>query len=620
MKIRSLFKKELDKEESKLYDNSAIKVLWVGCIAIVIALLFMSITSMLITNNAVVEKLKKVDLKNMAGSIASTIDGRVEKAVDASLMLSSDPMIINWIKSSNTDETTGKITEEKMREMVDFFGYDTTFLTSAITNQYWSYADGKYELLDVVSQEDPDDKWFFDSISMNKRYEINIDHNKELNDTFVWINTLVGDVSKPIAVTGIGMNLDDVIDSLIEEGQNELENNILLVDRSGIIHLSKNQEYLGKPLTDYLPEQLAASIIYTQNKASSFKSMEYTNDAGDLYDIAYKTIKDTDWKLIVEIPRSESLGFMRTIIINTVLACLFIIVLMLIMLNLLTVKIANPYKRALQLNQELENKVQERTRELNEKNNNIQDSIEVAKRIQENILTSENEMEHIFEEYFIIWEPRDIVGGDFYWIKKFNDGLLVVVGDCTGHGVPGALMTTAVNAMLNHIVDEKCHDNPAIILQELDGLLRQSLTKNDAFSDIQDGLDAGIVYISTEKEILFSGAQFSLMVSDENGVREVKGNRNTIDCIARNEECIFENLIIEHTRDMSLYLVTDGFTDQPGGEKGLPYGKSRVLSELQMITKMKMAQQKEKLRDSFREYRKSEMIRDDVTILGFKIK
>ncbi len=96
----------------------------------------------------------------------------------------------------------------------------------------------------------------------------------------------------------------------------------------------------------------------------------------------------------------------------------------------------------------LENKVLERTKELNEKNAKIQDSIEYAKMIQQTILPGEEEISKILKDYFIIWKPRDIVGGDLYWMREFDDGFTVAVGDCTGHGVPGRLMTMAVNAIL----------------------------------------------------------------------------------------------------------------------------------------------------------------------------
>ncbi len=617
MKSRILSKKDSDKKENSL-DNNTLKVIFAGCIAIVIALLFMSITSMVITNNAVVEKLKRSDLKNMAESIASTIEARIEKAVNASLILANDPVVIRWIQSSNEDEMTGNLTEDKMRQLANTFGFDTAFLTSVLTNHYWSYNNGKFELLDVVSEEDPNDDWFFNTLKIRKEYQINIDANKELNDTYVWINAMVGDPSAPLAITGVGMRLDDVIENLREESEDELKNDIWLVDAAGTIQLSKNQIYFGKALEDFLPDDTTASIIDPQKDTVSFKAMQYKDDEGALQDIAYKTIKDTDWKLIIQIPRSESMGFMKTIIWNTIAACMFIIVIMIVMFYLLTIKIANPYKRTLQLNQELEKKVQERTKELNEKNIKIQDSIEVAKRIQESILPSETEMQNILKEHFVIWEPRDTVGGDFYWVKNFDDGFLVIVGDCTGHGVPGAFMTAAVNAMLNHIVDEICHDDPAFILQELDRLMKQSFMKSGDELTTHDGLDAGVVFVSEEKKILFSGARFSLILLDKNGIKEIKGSRDTIDCLGE-EEKSFTNKEIKKDKDVSLYLVTDGLTDQPGGSKGLPYGKSRLLSLLKTVGCKKMTEQRLEIINAKKAYSQNEMIRDDITVLGFKI-
>ena len=194
----------------------------------------------------------------------------------------------------------------------------------------------------------------------------------------------------------------------------------------------------------------------------------------------------------------------------------------------------------------MEKKVAERTKELQEKNIKIQDSIEYAKMIQETILPSDSEMSDALKDYFLISKPRDIVGGDFYWMKTYKDHFLLVVGDCTGHGVPGALMTTSVISMLNHIVDELNNDNPAVILQELDRLVKQSFRGDSANENIEYGLDAGILYVSKEKKILFSGAAASAIISDKNGINEIKSITRTINCKMGTKEMSFENCEIKY--------------------------------------------------------------------------
>ena len=367
MRLMKIIDPELD--DKSLLNSDLIKVVIIGCIAIIIALLFMSITSVVITKNAVLNKLKTSDLKNMATSITAVIDGRIEKAVDASLLMANDPTVIKWVKSQDADVESGKIVQEKMDKLVTGFGYDTSFLCSNFTKNFWSFHGNTFELLDVVSELDPDDEWFFYSINMKKRYEINIDHNRELDDTFVWINAQVYDGNRPIAVTGVGMNLSDVIEELIqEESFNKVQNEIWLVDEQGIIYLSKHRDYLNQSWSNYLPVTLTEAINKPDNLESSFTVAEYEGKNGEVYDVAFKKIKDTGWKLVVQIPRSESLIFIKAITTNMVLSCIIIILIMVAIFYRLSNRIANPYKRALLLNEELEKKVDERTRELEEKN------------------------------------------------------------------------------------------------------------------------------------------------------------------------------------------------------------------------------------------------------------
>lgn len=269
--------------------------------------------------------------------------------------------------------------------------------------------------------------------------------------------------------------------------------------------------------------------------------------------------------------------------------------------------------------QTLEKMVSERTKELNEKNSKLQDSIEYAKMIQQTILPDDAEISKALKDYFIIWQPRDIVGGDLYWMRKFDDGFTVVVGDCTGHGVPGALMTMAVNAILDRIVDDMCHDDPALILNELNRLLHQTLSKGSDGSALQDGMDAGVIYVSRKGKILYSGARISLFIIENGESSEVKGISYTIGTDANHKGKPFVNYSMQMKKGMSFYLATDGFKDQVGGEKRLPFGKKGMLAVLKSIQECTMEEQKKILWSTYEDYKKDEILRDDVTMFGFRL-
>lgn len=618
----NLFQGKRDRQKGDiLFDNGTLRVILIGCLAIAVSLFIMSLSSILITRNVVVENLKKVVIQHMAGSISAGIDGRIERAVDASLILSSDDNLIKWIESREKDEAAGAIAKGKMLELVRDLGYDTTFVTSALSGNYWSCEDEQgAKLLYQVSEEDENDSWFYYILNLGRRYEININYDKKLKDTFVWIDSLVGEINKPIAVTGVGMNLSKVIKDLAASDlESGLKNEIWLVDDKGDIYLSKNQDYMDKNLSLFLPEELENSILNSDELSRTFFSAEYKDHTGELYDIAYRKIKNTKWNLIIQIPRNESMSFLNRVVYNTLIACVFVIVIVIIMFNTLSRRIADPYKRALLINEELENKISARTKELNEQHAKIMDSIEYAKLIQKTILPTDEELQRIFRQYFIIWEPRDIVGGDFYWIRKFEDGTLVVLGDCTGHGVPGALMTMAVNSILNHIVGGICHNDPALILEEMDKLLKQDLRRDQNEESIHDGLDAGILFIANNSSVLYSGAQIPLWVSNADGVIQIRGDRHSIGSDRINKEKKFTNEKIEYSEGMTLYMATDGLKDQLGGMYKLPFGKSRVLSLLSSINNMSMEEQRKELWAAYTAYTQDEIRRDDVAMIGIRI-
>jgi serine phosphatase RsbU (regulator of sigma subunit)/HAMP domain-containing protein len=267
----------------------------------------------------------------------------------------------------------------------------------------------------------------------------------------------------------------------------------------------------------------------------------------------------------------------------------------------------------------LEQKVAERTQELNDKNIKIQDSIEYAKMIQQAILPEDREFGKVFQEHFVIWKPRDIVGGDFYWLRSFEDGSLLVVGDCTGHGVPGALMTMAVNAILDRIVEDMSHADPAYILEELSRLLNQSLHRGRMTENVQDGLDAGVLFIPRQGKILFAAAHLSLFIVKDGEPFEIKGQNLTVGAeFYRRGKC-FENHEFDLCSDAYFYLATDGLKDQAGGEKGFPYGKKRLMAVLASIHQRPMGEQKEIIWKEYEKYMGSEVPRDDLTMIGFKL-
>lgn len=161
-------------------------------------------------------------------------------------MTASDPSLLKWVESGDQDEASGWVTRQRL---AGISGNDTAFLVSGRSHNYWSYDGKTFRLLDVMTENDPADAWYFKVMDYGSRYRVNIDYNTELKDTYVWINVLVGDISAPSAVTGVGMNLGAVIHDLIEEdSENGLKSDVWLADGSGKICLSKDDNDIGQVL------------------------------------------------------------------------------------------------------------------------------------------------------------------------------------------------------------------------------------------------------------------------------------------------------------------------------------------------------------------------------------
>lgn len=607
-----------------IYDNSAIKIVIIAIVFLVVSITFLSIYSYSVVKNAIISKLKSRDLIYTAQSISSKIDARITRAKETSLILAGDPFIQKWMKEGETDQSLGRDVKQKITEIARDYDYHKTFLVSAITGHYWS-ENGL--LLDTLSKDDIDDSWFFNTIVSQERISLDIDYNNQYQDMFVFVNALIGDIKNPIGITGIGLNLNSISKEFQSYKFGE-KSNMWLVDEKGKIYISEDLGQLGDKLTKFLPPDIQNKILsWPKNrKHTQHVIVEYKNDEGEIYDLIAQPISSTDWKLVFQIPRSESIQVVRSIKVNMIMAGIIIVILITFIFYLISSKIANPYKRAVQLSQELEKVVNERTYELNEKtielqdkNTKIIDSIEYAKLIQESILPTAQELEGILRDYFIIWQPRDIVGGDFYWVKKIKDSWVMVVGDCTGHGVPGALMTMVANSILNYMIDETNFQNPGRILKEFDRIFRTTINKKDTTKTVDDGLDLGIVCVNPDRQLIFAGAKISLYVKRNGELKVMAGDCKGIGYSNINDDFHFSNHLIQIHPDDSFYMTTDGFIHQNGGKKDFSFGKKRFAEMIKNIGPEDFKTQQQQFEETLQCYMNGELQRDDITVIGFRL-
>jgi len=272
-------------------------------------------------------------------------------------------------------------------------------------------------------------------------------------------------------------------------------------------------------------------------------------------------------------------------------------------------------------NHNLEEKVAERTRELQEKNNDILESINYAKRIQLSILPDMSKYLGISDaEHFVIWKPRDIVGGDFYWCKKVNNSYFLALADCTGHGVPGALMTMTVNAILDRVIDQIDHENPARVLQEVNRILKETLRQDDPHSLTNDGVDIGLCLIKPEEKLLiYAGAKISLLYCQEDELIEIKGDKQSLGYKKSKLDFAYCNHEINLNPANVYYLFSDGFVDQNGRSNEFGFGRKRLKQAIVDNHSCDLYTQKEIFTNMLNSYMGDEAQRDDITLIGFKI-
>jgi len=258
--------------------------------------------------------------------------------------------------------------------------------------------------------------------------------------------------------------------------------------------------------------------------------------------------------------------------------------------------------------------VEEQKHIVDEKNREITDSISYAKRIQTAILPPPRLVKESLKESFILYKPKDIVAGDFYWIETVGDKVLFAAADCTGHGVPGAMVSVICNNALNRSVREYGLTDPGKILDKTREIVIQEFVKSD--EDVKDGMDIALCSIEGTR-LEYAGAHNPLWIVREDEVLETKANKQPI--------AKFDNMLpyTTHTfnlqKEDSIYIFSDGYVDQFGGEKGKKFKIKPFRSLLLSIQEKAMEEQKHIIDKAFESWRGREEQVDDVCVIGVRI-
>lgn len=266
----------------------------------------------------------------------------------------------------------------------------------------------------------------------------------------------------------------------------------------------------------------------------------------------------------------------------------------------------------------------------------LTDSIRYAQRIQAAIIPTSTELKTVFKDIFVLFQPRDVISGDFYWYAKKDNVSFFAAVDCTGHGVPGAFMSLIGYAMLEQLLNVRNIDSPAQVLTEIDKLIIKWLKQDVVISGLQsrDGMDMALVRIDYEKkEFAFSGAKSPIFVAQKVNAAASKEEENLIESEIKIQELkadkfalgglesdkVFTDTVLSFSEGDMIYLTSDGYLDQFGGTENKKYSKRRFIEDLNTIHNRSAEDQYKHLLNVIKAWKGTHKQIDDIMVIGIRL-
>lgn len=269
--------------------------------------------------------------------------------------------------------------------------------------------------------------------------------------------------------------------------------------------------------------------------------------------------------------------------------------------------------------QRLDTLVQERTRELSEANKKLVDGIEYASMIQTGIMPQKSFFEDNLGPFFIFFRPVDVVGGDFYLGVKTDYGIYVGLGDCTGHGIPGAMMTMMAASVCRRAINEAGAGGPTAVMMAVDRIVRTNLHQTDAEVGPDNGLELTLCLIEPDFErIRLAGAGLDILVQTKGKITRVRGTKHGLGYGRQATSATqIQETIMKCSEAERVFQYSDGILDQSGGEKGFGFGRRRLMDALEIGAGQSIEEQGDGMVKVLEDYCGDYEQRDDLAVMGF---
>ena len=602
----------------------------------------------------------------------------ITRELALSLRLANSVVTRQWLRDENNEEKKSLFFQEAEGYRKDFRDH-SYFLVSSQSHHYY-FNDGIKPFSDqsryTLDPSNSSDTWFAGTLSQTDSYNINVDYAVSLQVTKVWFNIVIRDGEQKIGIAGAGLDLSSFLKDFISTQDPGVTP--IILNKSGAIQAHRNQKLiatnvaataatLDQTLAGQLssgPQRVALDAALARSAANpgDVSTLRVTLDGKEQL-LALSYIPELKWHIVtaVDLKAAQVIdqGWLKTVIA----ALVVVLFVLLLGFGYAVEKLVLQPVRRLQRSatamaqgdfsvslpppgrdelgdlsrafgtmvtqirndtEELENKVQARTQALEDANRDIgraykqiNDSIDYASLIQRSILPEQQMRQLLGQQSFVLWHPRDVVGGDFYIFRDKGSCYLVGVVDCAGHGVAGALMTMLARSSLDQTMNLVGIASPAAILNHMDVTMRGLLHHGDLPKAIATNMDVGLAYVNKDTRTLrYSGAKISLFWCDGHKVHEIKGARRAIG--DRRQE-IYTDTEITLQEGVTCYLTTDGYLDQAGGDLGYGFGDTRFTHLLLQHVHLPMSQQALALDQALEDYRGNYPQRDDITLLSFRL-
>jgi serine phosphatase RsbU (regulator of sigma subunit) len=413
--------------------------------------------------------------------------------------------------------------------------------------------------------------------------------NNDLAITYLNVSLIYGEFGKP--------------KEALEYGLKGYQKALQSDDKTELLHAYNNLNSAYAKVGNYEKAYEFSQLFTTlKDSLSGIESQKQINELDKRYQTEKKEKENQLLNTQLEIQQIQGKQQQFYLIISAV-------ILVLIAFLAVVLYQQNKQKQKVNLKLEVKNKI------IEEQHKDIIDSINYAKRIQQAILKEEEHVSAHLPPHFILFQPKDIVSGDFYWALEKTEYLYVTAADCTGHGVPGAFLTMLGISYLNEI--NACEEvlTPADILYQLRDKIVKELSRHGT---TKDGMDISLMRLNLKtNEVMWAGAFNPLWYIESGTIKEIKANKQPIGYVE--DPLPFTNHTLHLKTNDIVYLFTDGFADQFGGEKGKKYKYKQLEENLLANSNKPLEEQKQLLNTSFTNWKGNLEQVDDVTIIGVKI-